>query len=401
MLTLKNWRTPENFLLVIAFTMPLTFSVWHALLNNFVIEFAAFTGKEIGILQSIREVPGFLAFSVVFLLLIFVEQSLAIVALMLMCLGVMMTGFWPETIPLYFTTLLMSTGFHYLETINQSLTLQWLDKKKSAAFLGKVLSIKSIAALLAYGGIWLLMEQLSMDYLMMYVLAGGIGFALALLIWITFPRFEQKEAQHKKIILRSKYWLYYALTFFSGARRQIFVVFAGFMMVEKFGYSVGDISLLFLLNYGINMLFGQAIGRWIGRVGERKALTFEYIGLFVVFTGYAFVESASMAAALYVIDHLFFALAIATKTYFQKIADPKDIASSAGVSFTINHIAAVFIPVLLGLIWLESPTFVFMVGSGFAFCSLVLAQLIPETPTQGYETLWKRHKSSIENSGSM
>ncbi len=386
----KNWKTPENLLLLIAFVMPLTFSVWQALLNNFVIEQAAFTGKEIGILQSVREIPGFLAFSVVFLLLIFVEQTLACLALVVMCLGVAVTGFWPEAVPLYITTVIMSTGFHYLETINQSLTLQWLDKKKTAHFMGRVLSVRAVAALLAYGSIWLLMDQLGVEFKQMYLLAGGLGLIVVLMIWIAFPRFEQPAAQHKKIILRQRYWLYYALTFFSGARRQIFVVFAGFMMVEKFGYSVGEISLLYLLNYGINMLFGARIGGWIGRVGERKALTIEYIGLILVFTGYAFVEHAELAAALYVVDHLFFAMAIATKTYFQKIADPKDIASSAGVSFTINHIAAVFIPFLLGLVWLQSPTAVFLTGTGFAVCSLILARLIPTSPEQGRETLWKQ-----------
>ena len=79
---------------------------------------------------------------------------------------------------------------------------------------------------------------------------------------------------------------------------------------------------------------------------------------------------------LYVIDHMFFALAIAINTYFQKIADPKDIASSAGVSFTINHIAAIFIPVLLGFIWIHSHSLVFYIGAGFALLSLITTQFM-------------------------
>lgn len=92
-------------------------------------------------------------------------------------------------------------------------------------------------------------------------------------------------------------------------------------MVEKFGYSVGEVSLLFIINYLFNMLFAARIGAWIGQVGEKKALTVEYVGLILVFTGYAFVDNATLAGALYVVDHLFFAMAIAIKTYFQKIAD--------------------------------------------------------------------------------
>ena len=93
-----------------------------------------------------------------------------------------------------------------------------------------------------------------------------------------------------------------------------------------------------------------------------------------------------MAAALYIIDHLFFALALAIKTYFQKIADPADMASTAGVAFTINHIAAVVIPVSFGLIWLVSPAAVFYVGAGMAFISFLLSLNIPEAPQEGNET---------------
>ncbi|MFT6926759.1 MAG: MFS family permease [Psychromonas sp.] len=160
------------------------------------------------------------------------------------------------------------------------------------------------------------------------------------------------------------------------------------MMVEKFGYSVSEITALFLINYVINLLFAPAIGRFIGRIGEQRALTIEYVGLIIVFTGYAFVEQAHLAAALYVSDHLLFAMAIALKTYFQKIADKKDIAATMSVSFTINHIAAVFIPALLGLLWLHSPQAVFFIGTGIAVCSLLLARNIPLSPSQGNEVNW-------------
>jgi MFS family permease len=160
------------------------------------------------------------------------------------------------------------------------------------------------------------------------------------------------------------------------------------MMVEKFGYSVGQISALYLLNYVFNLFFAPRIGAWIGRVGERRALTVEYIGLFIVFSSYAFVSTAWMAAALFVIDHFFFALAIAIQTYFQKIADPADIAGNAGISFTINHIAAVVIPVILGMVWLVSPAAVFLTGAVFVLFSLVLARLIPAQPAAGSETRW-------------
>ncbi|EHR1011840.1 MFS transporter [Vibrio parahaemolyticus] len=381
-----GWRTPQNFLLLISIIVPIAFSTWMALLNNFVIEKANFDGADIGLLQSVREIPGFLAFTAVFVLLFIREQRFMLVSLAMLTLGTALTGYFPTLYGLLFTTLLMSTGFHYFETLKQSLSLQWLSKEEAPEMLGKFISVGALASLFTYGAIWILLEQLKFDFKTVYLLAGGVGFVLIIVMALAFPQFKTAVPQNKKLVLRKRYWLYYALTFMSGARRQIFTVFAGFLMVEKFGYSAADITLLFLINYLFNFLFAKRIGRFIGVVGERKALTFEYVGLTFVFVGYGLVQTAEWAAALYVVDHLFFALALAIKTYFQKIADPADMASTAGVAFTINHIAAVVIPVTFGMIWLVSPSSVFYIGAGMAAVSLLLSLNIPAKPEEGNET---------------
>ncbi|MEH6346837.1 MAG: MFS transporter [Bermanella sp.] len=375
----QTWRSKKAFLIVTSILMALTFSAWLAMLNNFAIERAAFSGAEIGILQSLREVPGFLAFTAVFLLLVISEQTLALISLCLLSIGVAATGLFPFEIGLYATTVLMSVGFHYFETVNTSLSLQWLSKQEAPRVLGELLSIKSLASLVAFALVWAFFSIFALDYSAAYLIMGALGFALFIYLWIVFPRFEAEVEQHKKIIIRKRYWLYYLLTFFSGARRQIFVVFAGFLMVEKFDYSAADIALLFIINHCINWYLAPKIGALIGRIGERRALTFEYSGLILVFVGYALVEDAKWAAALYVIDHMFFAMAIAIKTFFQKIADPKDIASTFAVSFTINHIAAVVIPAAFGLLWLINPPMVFFAGAIIACVSLLLSQWVDKS----------------------
>ena len=380
-----GWKTPQNFLLLISIIVPIAFSSWMALLNNFVIEKANFDGADIGLLQSVREIPGFLAFTVVFVLAFIREQRFMLVSLAMLTVGTAITGLFPSLTGLLLTTILMSTGFHYFETLKQSLSLQWLSKEEAPEMLGKMISVGALASLITYGSIWVMLEQLKLDFAWVYGITGGIGFILVLVMTFGFPEFQTKTQQNKKLVLRKRYWLYYALTFMSGARRQIFTVFAGFLMVEKFGYSAADVTLLFLINYLFNFLFAKRIGKFIGVVGERKALIFEYVGLIGVFVGYGLVQSAEWAAALYVVDHLFFALALAIKTYFQKIADPADMASTAGVSFTINHIAAVVIPVVFGVIWLSSPATVFYIGAAMAAVSLALSLNIPKKPEEGNE----------------
>ena len=366
--------------------MPLGFAAWQALLNNFAIEQAAFTGREIGILQSLREVPGFLAFTAVFVILILREQTFAVVSVLVFGIGVALTGFFPSEYGLYFTAVLMSIGFHYFETIRQSLSLQWLSKDEAPRILGRLIAVGAATSLVAYGAMYVVLDVFNLDYHWISLAAGAGAVAIAAVL-CAFPHFPSKTPQRKQIVLRSRYWLYYGLTFLSGARRQIFVVFAGFLMVEKFGYSAANIAALFLVNHLFNFFFAEKIGAWIGRIGERHALTLEYVGLIGVFVAYAFVENAYVAAGLYIVDHMFFALAIAIKTYFQKIADPADIASTAGVSFTINHIAAVIIPAVLGFVWLTSHAAVFLIGAGFAVCSLVISQNVPAQPRAGNETV--------------
>ena len=218
---------------------------------------------------------------------------------------------------------------------------------------------------------------------------------LALAMYFVFPVFPAKTIQNKNLILRKRYWLYYLLTFLSGARRQIFMVFAAFLMVEKFGYSASQVTLLFLINYAFNWLFAEKIGQLIAKFGERKALTLEYLGLIFVFIAYGLVDNPTLAAGLYILDHMFFAMAIAISTYFQKIADPKDMASSAGVSFTINHIAAVVIPAALGMVWIWSHSLVFYIGACFALASLIAAQYIPKAPSPGHETSFSERFTQV------
>ena len=382
----RNLFNPISLLILMSIAMPIAFNAWSAMLNNFVVEKAAFTGVEIGILQSLREVPGFLSFTLIFVLLVIKEQTFAVFSLALLGLGVCLTGFFPTVYGLYFTTVLMSIGFHYFEAVKQSLSLQWLSKEEAPIILGKLLAVGSLTSLIVYGCLWTLLEFFQLPYWINFAIAGGICIFLALVMFIFYPAFPSKVEQNQNLVLRKRYWLYYLLTFLSGARRQIFVVFAAFLMVEKFGYSASQVTLLFLVNYAFNYLFAEKIGSLIGKFGERRALTFEYIGLIIVFIAYGLVENATLAAFLYILDHMFFALAIAITTYFQKIADPKDMASNAGVSFTINHIAAIVVPALLGLVWMWSHSLVFYIGAIFALLSLIAAQFIPKSPSPENET---------------
>jgi hypothetical protein len=391
--SLPLWRRPIALLFVMAMAMPVAFATWSALLNNFVIEVAQFDGSDIGWLHSVREIPGFFAIGVIALIMFIREQVLGLVALVMLGAATAVTAQFPSLAGILTVTMLSSIGFHYYETVNQSLQLQWIDKKKAPQTLGWLLSAGSAATLIVYLLIVLTWDRLGLGFTFVYWLSGGFTAVVAIFCLLAYPQFESPHPQNKRMVLRQRYWLYYALQFMSGARRQIFVVFAGFMMVEKFGFSVSDITRLFMFTLLVNMIAAPFLGRLVQVFGERRAMVIEYVGLTVVFFAYGglyyFGWGVALATGLYIVNHIFFSLALAMKTYFQKIADPADIAPTAAVAFTINHIAAVFLPALLGYVWLTSPAYVFMLAAGMALVSLGLSLLIPRHPGPGHETVFQ------------
>ena len=392
------WRRPIFLLFVMALAMPIAFNTWSALLNNFVIEVADFDGSDIGWLHTVREIPGFLAIGVIALIIFIREQILGLAALIMLGVATALTAQFPSMGGILTLTMLSSIGFHYYETVNQSLQLQWIAKKDAPRVLGWLMAMGSAVTFVAYGLIVLLWDRMGLSYYTVYMISGGLTAMIALFCLFAYPQFEAPNPQLKTFILRKRYWLYYALQFMAGARRQIFVVFAGFMMVERFGFDVHEITSLYLLTLMSNVFIAPMVGKVVGAFGERRALLFEYAGLVMVFLAYGgvyfFGWGVLIAAGLYVVDHIFFALALALKTYFQKIADPQDIAPTAAVAFTINHIAAVFLPAGLGYLWLVSPAAVFVAAASMASISFILALLIPRHPSKGHETVFQ-HRLTV------
>jgi hypothetical protein len=380
-------RAPLIFLMTINFVNWLSFAAWQVLLNNFTVEMAGFAWKDMGITQSVREIPGFLAFTAIFWIMVMREQTLGYVALLLLGLGVALTGFFPTLTGVLITTFIMSVGFHYLETVNQSLQLQLLPKADAPKLMGRISGAGASAQFLAYGGLALVWWLGWRNYTQIYLALGVLCIGLTIAAMSYFPKFEGPVLQRKEIVLRKRYWLYYAMTFMSGARRQLFHAFGGFLLVKMFGYTLIDIAMLMLLTAALNTVFAPRMGLLISTLGERRTIAMENAVLICVFAGYALTSSGAVAGLLFIIDGIFFTLMLAQRTYFQKIGDPADMAATASVAFTINHIAAVALPVMFGAVGMINPKLIFWLGVGIASVSFALSFLVPERPGPGRETV--------------
>jgi hypothetical protein len=362
------------YLAVLTICSTIGLQTWLTLFNNFAVDIAGLHGNHIGVIQSVREIPGFLALLTIYVIMMIKEHRLSALAVLILGFGLAITGILPSYAGLILTTLVMSFGFHYYETTNMSLTLQYFDKNASPWVFGKQRSYAAAASIVVGLAIYILAFFLSFSQI--YLLIGGLIIAAA--VWALSQKPAQQEVvpQRKKMVFRKKYWLFYFLTFMAGARRQIFMAFAVLLMVQKFHYTVQEITILFVVNNVINYYLSPLIGKSIIRFGERRVLSLEYFSLVFIFMAYALTHSKWVVAVLYILDHIFFNFSIAIRTYFQKVGDPRDIAPSMAVGFTINHIAAVILPALGGFLWVLNYRIPFFGGAAMALISLIAVQKI-------------------------
>lgn len=363
-----------RFLMVLTISSTIGLQAWLMLFNNFASDQVGLTGEQVGMIQSVREIPGFLTLLAVFVMMIIKEHRLSALSIFGLGIGLALTGFFPSYGGLMMTTVVMSFGFHYFETTNQSLTLQYFDRTRSPWVFGR---LRSLAAASNIGiGVLIYILAAVLNFKDTYLIVGALVMGAGLWALSRNPTDRNIVPQHKKMIFKKKYWLYYFLTFMAGARRQIFMAFAVFLLVKKFQFSVQAVAALFVINNIINYFLSPLIGKGILRFGERRVLSLEYASLIFIFLAYATVESKLVVAILYVLDHIFFNFAMAIRTYFQKVGDPRDVAPSMAVGFTINHIAAVFLPAIGGMLWMVDYRIPFFAGAVMAMVSLLAVQRI-------------------------
>ena len=374
-------RPMLRFLVILTAASTIGLQGYTILFNNFAAEMVHLDGSKVGMIQSIREIPGLLTLLLVFVLLLVREHRLAALSVVLLGLGTGITGLFPNYSWLICTTVIMSVGFHYFESTNQSLTLQYFSTAVSPLIFGRLRALAAVSSVAA--GLLVYFLGAVAQYREIYLAIGALVLLAGLWGMFQNPTHAGIVPQRKKMFLRRKYTLFYLLTFLSGARRQIFVVFSILLLVQVFHFSVRDMTLLFIANNIIAYILNSFIGKAINRFGERFISSIEYGGVIIIFLVYAFSTSKHLVVLMYVFDSILYNLDVSVRTYFQKVADPADIASSMSVGFTINHIAAVFLPALGGFFWMIDYRIPFIAGSALGVVSLVAAQWMRDPGKSG------------------
>ena len=354
--------------------LSLGYQLWRSLFNNFAVQELGVRADQMGLIQALREVPGLLGFSVGLLALVMAEMRIAGLSIVLLGVGIGLTGASTSLPGLLASTVLMSFGFHFFMPCNSSAVLQIVGEDEAPRTLGRLSSLSALAALAATGIVMLALDTLGFRTIFYATGALLIVGGLALLPWAR--RSACLARARRRTPIRRRYWLYYTLEFLMGSRRHIFTTFAVFLLVREHAVTAQTITILYMVNNLACTFIYQQFGNIVARLGERRVLTLNFVLLVFVFLGYAYVPLLPVLYVLFVADHVLFGFTIALQSYLQKIAvDPQDITPTLSLGQTINHVAAVIIPIVGGVVWETlGSRYTFLIGVGIVLLSLVAVQ---------------------------
>ena len=348
--------------------------VHFAVFNNFAVEKIGISPQQLGILESVREIPGFLAAPLVGLLVSVAEPRIAAFSLIVFGAGYVAYGY-TETVPiLILFSFIWSIGFHVWMPIASSIALRLAAPGAQGQVLGRVQSITALAGVVGILCVYGVSDVLSFSGI--YQMIGLAAILGAIPLFLINSNLGDDSAE--RFVLKRKYSLFYWLEFLSGCRRQIFVTFALFALVKTFQVEVTTIIMLSLINSCASICVAPFVGKLIDRLGERTILTLNYAVLILIFAGYGVIKNVNILFALYVVDNLFMLFSLALVTYIGRIAEPGDLRGSLSMGITMNHVAAVIMPLAGGYLWsFLGYSTVFYLGAGIAAVTLVLAARLP------------------------
>lgn len=352
-----------------------TMALQMGLNSNFVGQEMGLSGQQQGVLEAFRESCGILALGILALLTWLAEPLIAAAMLVLLGAGLGSYAYVQDYTWLILASLVWSQGLHVWMPLPNSMTLALAEPGRAGHRLGQMQAAGNVGSAVGLTAALALVLSGASAIRPLYLAAGGAA-VVASLACLGIPR--QMKAARPRLVFRREYSLYYLLCFLEGWRKQICIAFAGFLLVQRYKTELWVMLSLWIVIQALGWFIAPRVGRWIDRVGEKRALVFYYSSLTVFFVSYALIESRYVLWALFIIDNVFFVFTLALTTYVNRIAPKEEHTPTLSMGVAMNHIASVAMPLIGGLLWARfGYQWAFLTGIGAAALSILVAQKLP------------------------
>jgi len=346
---------------------------------NFLREDIGISGRQMGMIEAARESCGVVAFGVLALLAGLAEPLVGAAMLMLVAAGLASYSMVHDFTWVVLMSLVWSQGLHVWMPLPNSMALALADPGRAGRRLGEIGAAGSagfaIGLLAALG-----LAEIGVSMRRTYLVAGAAA-VLAAAACLGIHR--NVKTPGPRLVFRRRYGLYYLLCFLEGWRKQIFIAFAGYLLVSEYQTPLETILVLWLIIQVIAYVAAPWVGRLIDRVGERRVLVFYFGAITLVFVGYAMIPSKPVLYVLFVADSVFFTLAMALTTFVNRIAPPAEHTPTLSMGVAMNHVAAVIMPFIGGILWTYGYRWTFLAGAAAAALSILGALRVPRHEPKG------------------
>lgn len=381
----NRWATPLLLFAAATLFMGLNAGLYDPSFNNYLAQVHQVGEVARGGLEFPREFPGFLTVFIFSLLAFLPDTRIALLAALLVGVSLWGQGYLSPNINMVVVWMLIwSTGAHLFMVLKSSIALRMAEEGKEGTLLGKLGALEAGGTLIGMAIVYWGVSKFDFSFGVIFGVAGTCALIAALSLFIIKP--QPIKTPPQPLLFKKKYSLYYVLNILFGARKQIFLTFAPWVLIKMFDCGVETFAMLGLIGTVISLAFRPLLGKAIDVLGERVILIGEAIIIVGICILYGFASTwftADIALILifvcYIIDQLLFAVTMARTTYLNKIADStEDIAPTLSMGLTLDHAVSMIVPFGGGVLWaVYGYEWVFIAAAGIAFISLFVALLVP------------------------
>lgn len=366
----------------------LSYGLYKGIIDNYQAEIVKIGEFGRGVTEFFRESPGLFLVLILAVLYMMSAETIYKIGAGFMLVGFAMHAVVPATMVwVIISIFVMSIGEHLQLGMTSIIPLQYARPGRSGEALGYKTSATNIGHLAGYIIVaiaFTFINNTEQSYRTFFWVTTGL-MLIAFVYSLKVKGNSEQDKSRSRFYFRKKFYKYYCLEVFYGARKQVFMTFGPYVLILFYGASATVISMLYAIAAIACMLTAPLVGRIIDKVGYKIVMIMDTVILVAVCFAYGFAHHFfSMNTAFiiccvnYVLDAIISQASMASNVYVQDISDgPEETRATISTGISVNHMITILVALFGGWVWqtLGMET-LFIISAVLGLCNSAYAATI-------------------------